>query len=62
MPKIKLKKGDKLYGFKNQPCPQGLERQFLHAANLKFETLEGKTIEVKSELPEDLKQILNNLS
>jgi len=41
--------GDKLYSFKNQKVPQGLKRQFLHAKQLN---------QFKSELPEELKDIL----
>jgi 23S rRNA pseudouridine1911/1915/1917 synthase len=52
--------GDKMYGFKNQPLPKGLKRQFLHAAYLKIKN--GQIKEFKSELSEDLKEILNNLS
>ncbi len=48
--------GDKIYGFKNQPCPKELNRQFLHANYLKL-----KNKEIFSELSEDLKKILNNL-
>jgi len=65
--------GDKLYGFKNQPCPKGLTRHFLHAGYLKIEMPSGETPhqskhgtgqvkEFESELPEDLKKIINNLS
>jgi 23S rRNA pseudouridine1911/1915/1917 synthase len=50
--------GDKLYGFKNQPCPKGLKRQFLHSAYLKIELPDGKSIEFKSDLPQDLKLCL----
>ncbi len=53
--------GDKLYGFKNQIIPSGLKRQFLHAKYLKIKLLNGKTKELSSKLPEDLKKILNNL-
>jgi len=53
--------GDKMYGFRNQPCPKGLNRQFLHASYLKIKLPDGKTKEFKSELPEDLKIILKNL-
>lgn len=49
--------GDKLYGFKNQQIPEGLERQFLHASFLKIK--EG---EFTSPLPEDLQKVLKNLS
>ena len=54
--------GDKLYGFKNQPCPDGLKRQFLHAGYLKIELPGGEIKEFRSELPEDLQQILTNLN
>jgi len=59
--------GDKLYGFKNQPIPEGLTRQFLHASYLKIQLPNssgqpnGKTEEFKSELPEEFKRILENL-
>lgn len=50
--------GDKLYGFKNQPCPKNLKRQFLHSSYLKIKLLDGKIKEFESELPKDLKQCL----
>ena len=53
--------GDKLYGFKNQPCPSGLTRQFLHASYLKIKLPDGKEKEFVSELPEELKEVLKNL-
>ena len=53
--------GDKLYGFKNQPLPKGLKRQFLHAASLKIMLPDGKTKEFKSPLPNDLKTCLQKL-
>jgi len=53
--------GDKLYGFKNQASIPGLKRQFLHASHLKIKVLDGTTKKFYSELPEDLKQALNNL-
>lgn len=53
--------GDKFYGFKNQPTPEGLQRQFLHASYLKIKLPNGETKEFNSELPEDLQNILNNL-
>lgn len=49
--------GDKLYGFKNQPSPKGLERQFLHSNYLKVELPTGKMAEFQAELPDDLKNI-----
>lgn len=54
--------GDKLYGFKNQPCPKGLKRQFLHASYLKIKLPSGQEREFSSALPEDLKQVLKNLN
>jgi 23S rRNA pseudouridine1911/1915/1917 synthase len=53
--------GDKMYGFKNQPTPKGLKRQFLHASYLKIKVAENQEKEFKSDLPEDLKEVLNNL-
>jgi len=49
--------GDKLYGFKDQRIPQGLERHFLHANFLK---VNGK--EFVSPLPQDLQNVLEKLS
>jgi 23S rRNA pseudouridine1911/1915/1917 synthase len=53
--------GDKLYGFKNSPIPEGLIRQFLHASYLKIQLPNGKIQEFKSNLPEELNNILKNL-
>jgi 23S rRNA pseudouridine1911/1915/1917 synthase len=59
--------GDKLYGYKDSPAPQNLTRQFLHAGYLKIQLPacagrpSGEIKEFRSELPDDLKQILNNL-
>jgi 23S rRNA pseudouridine1911/1915/1917 synthase len=53
--------GDKKYSFKRQPCPKGLERQFLHAAYIKIKIPgKGKT-EIVSELPSELQQVLKSL-
>jgi len=54
--------GDKQYKFKRQTSPKKLSRQFLHASVLKFKLLNGKMIEFKSELPDDLEEVLNFLS
>jgi len=54
--------GDQLYGFKNQPCPKDLKRQFLHASYLKIKLPNGETKEFLSELPEDLNNALKTLS
>jgi len=53
--------GDKMYRFKNQPTPEGLKRQFLHAHYLKIELPNGEKKEFVSELPQDLKEVLRNL-
>ena len=53
--------GDKTYGFKNQPCPEGLKRQFLHASYLKIELPDGQKKEFSSVLPKNLKKVLNSL-
>lgn len=50
--------GDKEYKHKRQPCPENLNRQFLHAYHLKFYLFNGKMIKLKSNLPADLKQII----
>lgn len=54
--------GDKMYGFKKQPSPVGLSRQFLHASYIKIKMLDDKFKEIRSDLPEELKRVLNNLS
>jgi len=53
--------GDKVYGFKNQIPPKGLKRHFLHATYLKIKLPDGKEMEFKSELPENLKKFLEDL-
>jgi 23S rRNA pseudouridine1911/1915/1917 synthase len=53
--------GDKLYGFKNSKAPEGLTRQFLHAQYLKIKLPSGQTKEFTSNLPEELKNILDKL-
>jgi len=52
---------DKVYGFKNSPVIEGLNRQFLHAAYLKIKLPTGSEKIFESELPEDLKKIIKNL-
>jgi len=54
--------GDKLYSFKNRPVPKGLTRQFLHASSLKIRLPNGEEKEFSSELPDDLKEVLKNLT
>jgi len=53
--------GDRVYGFKRQPSPVGLKRQFLHAHYLKFRLPSGKVKEFNLSLPRELKRVLNNL-
>jgi len=53
--------GDKLYKFRNSKQPGGLTRQFLHASYLKIKLPSGETKEFKSDLPEELKQVIENL-
>ena len=53
--------GDKKYEFKNQLCPEGLNRQFLHASYMKIKLPNGKIKEFHSNLPEDLKEVLKKL-
>lgn len=52
--------GDSLYGPKENPF--GLKRQFLHAESLEFNSTNGSRIKIESELPDDLKNILDKLS
>lgn len=54
--------GDKLYAFKNEATIPGLKRQFLHSSQLKINLVNGKTKEFNSELPKDIKAILEKLS
>lgn len=53
--------GDKMYGFKNQPCPNSLKRHFLHASYLKIKLPNGQIKEFKSELSNELNLCLLNL-
>lgn len=53
--------GDKMYGFKRQPCPEGLTRQFLHASYLKVKLPDGKIKEFYSHLPADLNKVIKKL-
>jgi len=53
--------GDLVYGFKNQPRPKGLTRQFLHASRLRIQLPDNTTKEFNSELPKDLKKVLESL-
>jgi len=53
--------GDGLYGFRDHIPPEGLKRQFLHAERLTVRMPDGEMRSFYSELPDDLKKILDNL-
>lgn len=57
--------GDDVYGMsafnKKVELKFGLKRQFLHAAELGFEDMEGNMINIKSPLPGDLNVVLDSL-
>jgi 23S rRNA pseudouridine1911/1915/1917 synthase len=55
--------GDQLYGgyFKKADA-QLINRQFLHAAQLKFKLPEGTLLDLQSELPEDLQEVLKKVN
>ena len=53
--------GDKEYG-KKKNRSLSLKRHFLHAYYLEFKSLTEKTIQIKSNLPEELKNFLEKLS
>lgn len=53
--------GDKLYSFKNQILPEKLKRHFLHANFLRIKLIGGKEKEFSSQLPKDLKDVLDKL-
>jgi 23S rRNA pseudouridine1911/1915/1917 synthase len=54
--------GDKLYGFKDSPTPEGLNRQFLHASYMKIRLPNDPDKQLYSILPEDLKKVLEIIS
>lgn len=54
--------GDKMYGFKDSPILEGLDRQFLHATTIKIKLPSGGIKEFKSDLPEELQKILKELT
>jgi 23S rRNA pseudouridine1911/1915/1917 synthase len=55
--------GDKIYGFKNQkPKRENLKRHFLHASYLKIKLPDGKEREFKSDLPKELRKVIENLN
>lgn len=55
--------GDDLYGQpKSQALKDILHRQFLHASRLEFQLMDGTWLEVESDPPEDLQEVLGKLS
>jgi len=52
--------GDKLYRFKDQIDPEGLERQFLHSKSIEIKTPSGKKC-FEATLYEDLKKVLTRI-
>jgi len=54
--------GDKVYGFKNQPVPKGLDRHFLHATYLKIKLPSGEEKEFRCPLPTYLDAIVKQMT
>jgi len=53
--------GDKMYGFKGQPTPKGLNHHFLHANYIKIKLPNGQEKEFHSNLAEELNKIIKDL-
>ncbi len=53
--------GDKSYSFRKQIDPKNLKRQFLHAYYLKIKMPSGKKMEFNSELPDELKKVIQDI-
>lgn len=53
--------GDKSYSFRKQVNPKNLKRQFLHAYYLKIKMPSGKEREFHSELPNELKKVIQDI-
>jgi 23S rRNA pseudouridine1911/1915/1917 synthase len=54
--------GDEKYKFKRQKTIPELKRQFLHAKYLRFKLPDGRTMEFESELPMELKLVVQKLA
>jgi 23S rRNA pseudouridine1911/1915/1917 synthase len=54
--------GDEVYGDRPAFAKASAGRQFLHAYRLKFQLQDGTWLELGSELPKDLKQVLTKLN
>lgn len=53
--------GDRLYTYKKQRPPQGVQRQMLHAVKLTMKMLTGKYVIFEAPPPEDFTTVLNTL-
>ena len=53
--------GDLVYAPRGWQSPPGLDRLFLHAYKLSFITPDGKSLNLETDLPEELQNVLNML-
>lgn len=53
---------DRLYGFKDIPCPQEFGRLALHAYSISFRDLQGKQRKFTAPLPKEFEQFLSALT
>jgi 23S rRNA pseudouridine1911/1915/1917 synthase len=53
--------GDLTYGAYKKKDSELIDRQFLHAYKLKFKLIDGTFLELTSELPQELKEVLSKL-
>lgn len=53
--------GDIEYSPKNSPRPSGLDRMFLHAAQLEITSPDGPRLTLEAELPKSLQKVLDSL-
>lgn len=53
--------GDQIYGKLKKPEALNLSRHFLHAQEISFISFNGESLKIQSPLPEELKQILQQL-
>src|SRR3989344_1559024 len=54
--------GDKIYGDRPASAKASAGRQFLHAHRLKFQLIDGTWLELESELPVELREVLSKLN
>ena len=52
---------DKIYGGEKVCCPEGIERQLLHAQSISFSFPEGKRWRFEADLPEDFSLALDKI-